>query len=262
MIITFSTLNALKRAAKKLSKETGILHTEALEVVSRQAGFQNYVHASRVLDDTCAQRLFPAHILVSWRNRQEKTTGTEHLIFDLPQSLVSFVKPQHLDGHYLGGFSFDGTDRLAGEIFSYSNMQDQTLARRQACRAARALQFTLATGFQPSDAHRCYPKGRWHNRAPGSDHDRKWYHPATKSHILTIEPYSDLSRSYQAECDSWCKDFGYEIIKSSRMSIYGLGTNLYFVGKLGSKLNLKSVADHFDQTCPTIDENDPNLRWE
>lgn len=262
MIIIFSTLNALKRAAKKLSKETGILHTEALEVVSRQAGFQNYVHASRVLDDTCAQRLFPAHILVSWRNRQEKTRGTEHLIFDLPQPLLNFVKPQHLSGHYLGGFSFDGADHVYSDIRSYNDMQDQVLARRKACRAARALQFTLATGLQDSDSYRCYPKSRWHNRPPGSDHDRQWYHPDTKSHILTIEPYLDLNRSHQAECDAWCRKFGYEILRSQRMSTYGLGTNLYFVAKQDSKLNLPSIIDHFDKAYPTLDENDPNLRWE
>lgn len=46
----FTTIDGLKRAAKHLKKEQGIKHADALERVARDAGFQNYQHALRLLD--------------------------------------------------------------------------------------------------------------------------------------------------------------------------------------------------------------------
>lgn len=43
------TLDRLKSDAKKLKREQGIPHTQALEVVSIANGFQNYRHARREL---------------------------------------------------------------------------------------------------------------------------------------------------------------------------------------------------------------------
>lgn len=45
----FTTIDGLKRAAKRLKKEQGIKHADALERVARDAGFQNYQHALRSL---------------------------------------------------------------------------------------------------------------------------------------------------------------------------------------------------------------------
>ncbi|WP_172451930.1 glyoxalase superfamily protein [Sphingobium sp. SA916] len=45
----FTTINGLKRAAKRLKKEQGIKHADALERVARDAGFRNYHDAQKAL---------------------------------------------------------------------------------------------------------------------------------------------------------------------------------------------------------------------
>ena len=47
----FTTIHGLKRAAKRLKKEQGIKHADALDRVARDAGFQSYQHALRSLGD-------------------------------------------------------------------------------------------------------------------------------------------------------------------------------------------------------------------
>ena len=46
-----STLAGLKRQAKKLSRETGCKHTDALERMARSIGFPTYLAAKTALED-------------------------------------------------------------------------------------------------------------------------------------------------------------------------------------------------------------------
>lgn len=45
------TLDGIKQLAKKLKKACGCSHTEGLEMAARQAGFENYTHARKQLED-------------------------------------------------------------------------------------------------------------------------------------------------------------------------------------------------------------------
>ncbi|MCC6941692.1 MAG: hypothetical protein IT551_08820 [Novosphingobium sp.] len=45
----YSTLEGLKRRAKRLKKETGCTHVAALNQMARMGGYDNFVHASRAL---------------------------------------------------------------------------------------------------------------------------------------------------------------------------------------------------------------------
>lgn len=45
----FTTLKGLKSRAKKLKKEQGIPHSQALEAVAIAGGFQSYQHAHKEL---------------------------------------------------------------------------------------------------------------------------------------------------------------------------------------------------------------------
>jgi hypothetical protein len=49
--ITFSQHEELKRAAKRLKKELGISHSEALERLAKEAGFNNYHHLTQVIEN-------------------------------------------------------------------------------------------------------------------------------------------------------------------------------------------------------------------
>ena len=44
------TLDGIKKLAKKIKKAKEVKHTEALELASKQAGFQNFRHARAALE--------------------------------------------------------------------------------------------------------------------------------------------------------------------------------------------------------------------
>lgn len=45
----FTTIAGLKSRAKRMKKDLGIQHAEALNRVAREGGYQNYQHAHRAL---------------------------------------------------------------------------------------------------------------------------------------------------------------------------------------------------------------------
>jgi hypothetical protein len=46
----FTTLEGLKRRAKRLKKETGCTHGQALDLIAQQGGYQNYSDAKCAFD--------------------------------------------------------------------------------------------------------------------------------------------------------------------------------------------------------------------
>ena len=63
-----STVDGIKQLAKKIRRERNITHTQALEDASRQAGYENFVHAKRQLVEAGAPRNFPVYLLISTQN--------------------------------------------------------------------------------------------------------------------------------------------------------------------------------------------------
>lgn len=47
-----TTLEGIKRLAKRLRKATGIRHTSALQIAAHQAGYKNYIEAQKQLGET------------------------------------------------------------------------------------------------------------------------------------------------------------------------------------------------------------------
>lgn len=253
MAMPFSTIDGLKRAAKKLKRATNMTHAQSLDHVAREGGFQNFTHASRNVAAENPTQHFPVTISKYWFNQKSKTHCAENLTIYLSQPLTGLVKHRHLEG-YLAGVQLLGEDHL----YDYDACEDQDHARKLACRLARALQFMDATGLKPSVGKRVYPKNDWYNRPPGVDHDKGWYDPRTKTYLFTDEPYG-IGEQTQAERTIWCKRHGFEIVRSSRASIYGYGTELYLIAKRGTALNLKILLAKLDVSAPPILEDDWNL---
>lgn len=44
-----NTIGGVKALAKKIKKRDGVTHTQALELAARQAGYQNFTNALKVL---------------------------------------------------------------------------------------------------------------------------------------------------------------------------------------------------------------------
>lgn len=140
--------------------------------------------------------------------------GNESRTFLLDKPLSELVKPHQLSG-YLGGAKLSDDSTIIG----YGNSHSREQARLEICRVARALQFMSATGLRPSRSGRCYPKGDQDNRPPGSDHDHGWYHPATRSFLLTEEPYPGRHQSHAEARKVWAQKYGWETVQSPWGSI-------------------------------------------
>lgn len=67
------SVNGIKQLAKKISREQNITHTDALNLASRQAGYENFVHAKRQLPVASAPRGFPVYISVHWFTRRPRS---------------------------------------------------------------------------------------------------------------------------------------------------------------------------------------------
>lgn len=238
----FESLDGLKRAAKKLKREQGISHGAALEGVAREGGFPNYFAAAtsfavaRDLDARAKRLRHFVTISDNWADLPNRLRGTETRTFEIGKPLAELVKPHHLTG-YLSGCKLGDPDTIIG----YGKNISRDDARFEICRVARALQFMAATGLRPSDSRRCYPKGKWDNRPPGSDHDHGWYHPKTGSYILTEEPYGRFI-GYEAERKAWAAKHGWRTIKSRWGCIYGHGTELYLTGATKGEVRLAGLA--------------------
>ncbi len=245
----FATLNGIKRAAVKLKRRTGLKHNEALNQIAREAGFTDY-HAATVA--YAAVPKVPGYAITIyefWSDRAAGTRGNESQTFMLPKPLNDLVKSRHLSG-YLGGTRISELG-----LIGYGHSHSQAQARAEICRMARTLQFMAATGLKPSRGGRCYPKSDYNYRPPGADHDQGWYDPATRSFLLTEEPYPGrLQRSVEGR-KVWAARHGWETVQSHWGSIYGHGTELYLTAKTGG-INLAGLVRRLAELPAPFSEHD------
>jgi hypothetical protein len=252
----FATIDGIKRAAIKHKRLTSVPHHEALEFIAREAGHSSF-HAARQFYDgkvgtaSTAAPTFPVTIYQFWSVRRERRRGNEARTFHLDKPLTALLGKQHMCG-YFGGVTMRDEQTLIG----YSTAENQDHARQNICRLARALQFVSATGLKPTRSVRCYPKGEWNNRPPGADHDESWYDPATRSFLLTTEPYPGKMERHTDAREGWLRKFGWGIVQSRWASIYGHGTELYLSARSTGPLDLAAIETRLAQLPPPFEEGE------
>ncbi|MCW3838177.1 hypothetical protein ACFQ1E_19260 [Sphingomonas canadensis] len=250
----FATLDGIKRAATKLKRASGVSHNAALEQVARDAGFADY-HAATIRFATPKtprqRRQYPVTIYEFWSDRERGERGNESRTFMIDKPLSDLVKPHQLSG-YLGGCSLAS----GNEIIGYGRSHSLEQARFEICRIARTLQFMAATGLKPSRGGRCYPKGSWDNRPPGADHDQGWYHPKTRSFVLSEEPYPGRFTSNAENRRAWAKRHGRKTVRIRWGGIYGHGTEFYLTGQVKGGVNVSALARRLAALAPAYTEAD------
>lgn len=239
----YSTIDGLKRDARKLSRAKAIPLNQALDVVALDAGYGNFVHASRELGRS-EPRTYALVIERRWSDRSIKARGCERLSLSLTQDATKLLPPHVFKG-YLGG------QRLKdGCLMADERVDTREQARAEACRTARAVQFMMATGLRPSHSYLCYPRGQWHNHPPGLDHGQCWYDPTTRGYVLTDEPYS--TSLYEDERRAWAERHSYTIETVRRPSVYGFGTELHLIGPAGGGAPLRRLAARLERAPAAI----------
>lgn len=231
----YSTLDGLKRAAKKVRRRTGIAYRSALEHVARDAGYADYHAAQCAFAVGTEVAGHEITIFEFWSDHAAGTRGNESrtFLFDRPRG--ELVTPAQLTGHLSGA-----KITKKGWLIGYGQSDNQRQARAEICRMARTLQFISATDLKPSRGGKCYPNGDQNHRPPGADHDRGWYNPATRSFLLTEEPYPGRHQLNADARKVWHETHGWKTARSHWGSMYGFGTELYLTAKPG-KIDLPAL---------------------
>lgn len=253
-----STVDGIKKLAKKIRRERNITHTEALESASRQAGYENFVHANRQLVGAGTPRGFPAYLSVHWRIPRERNgeprhdgprAGREILRVNLAQPLSQIVA-KHRVSHDRGlyGFRMEYEDHLE----HLTNAQGKDRARKVLLTAARSLRFMEATGLQPASTKKYHDLMRPLEKMPGRDHQSQWFDPATEGYVFLDEPYAAALKNHSAERQRWLERNGLQMVAPEWEGIYYPGECLpRLVGPDGTLL--QRVADALAKVQPVME---------
>ena len=241
-----SSLDGIKRLAKSLKVEQGIQHVRALDEAARLAGFQNFRHARKALCDGAKSEHphsgYRTFITVYWKDRETGRDGRETLSIMLSEQWSNLITPPQLQNHRaLFGLRPEGPDHLARQ----DTVHSQSHARREACAAARTLQFMAATKLRPSKSHsRAYPGGSSINAIPGRDHYSIWYDRETKRYLFVDEPYEAAAKSKTAERTAWAQRHGYVIAKPTWPGMYNPdgGSRLYLIADAVKGVPLEPIV--------------------
>lgn len=212
-----SSLDGLKKLAKKLKQERCIPHTEALELASRQSGYQSFVHARRSLADAiggAAAASYPVFLTAHWYERRSgvinsrglnanapggaprRRAGRELLQVRLSRPLPSIVTKQRVGkARGLGTFVMEYDDHLEMHYLADS----QQRARELLLLAERALRFMEVTGLQPVSLQVHRQRLRSLDNLPGHDHTSDWFDATSGAVAMLDEPYPAALKSNAVE---------------------------------------------------------------
>lgn len=242
-----STIDGIKRLAKRISNEHGIPHMAALDQASITAGYANYRDAQRRIADNHATA-FEVHITVNWRRPDTREMGSETLALSVSKPLDEIVKPaQYRVARNLGSMKRYASDRIAWEWLAETPQE----AREVACSAARTLQFMDITGLRPSRSSRIFPNHDRRNEPPLYDHGSDWYDPVARHHLITDEPYSAQLLPQREE---WARRFGWQVGAPRWRGMHSPdgGCFLYVTADTSKGYSIQRVLDTLNRAAPPI----------
>ena len=220
-----STLDGVKQLAKKIRREQNITHTQALEAASRQAGYENFVHAKRQLGAGPASG-HSIFLSVHWQTPRSRDgeprlagrrAGREILRLELARPLSAVVAKHRVSrGRGLHGFRMEYEDHLEHR----TNVQGQEAARKILLTAARALRVMDATGLQPVSTQKFHGLQRDLDRIPYRDHESHWFDTATGSYVFLDEPYAAAIENRRKERALWLDDRSWHMVVPDWEGIY------------------------------------------
>lgn len=253
-----STVDGIKRLAKKIKLEQGIPHTQALEVAAQEAGFQNFRHARNVLEGGTNNRRAPSghrvFLTAYWHDKELGRKGRETLVIELSTLWSDLVTSMQLkDVRGLAPFQVEGPDHLAQRLLAASQSQ----ARRNICAASRTLQFMDITKLRPSKSYsKAFPGGKSSNAVPGRDHYSIWYDRDTKRYLFADEPYEKAANSAAAERAAWSLRHGFIIAKPLWPGMYNPdgGSRIYLIADSEKGIPLAPVIAALDRLPEPIVE--------
>lgn len=201
-----STVDGIKQLASKIKREKNITHTTALDLASRQAGFESFVHARRQLDKQAMS--YPVYLSVYWRSKREKVApgepwaGREFLRVNLSRPLTEVIAKHRV--HLARGLEqfrqeyIDHLERIT-DVASCADAHHVLLA------AQRSLRFMDATGLQPASTQSLHDIARKLRDVPHRDHTSDWCNPGSEAVVVLDEPYSRSVLDWHEARAQWAR---------------------------------------------------------
>ena len=180
-----TTLDGIKRLATRLKKADGIPHHEALDRVARQAGYENFAHASNALSGALAvaprsKRPHDVFLTAYW-HAADGTAGrvTLQTALDRPARSVAW-RGASAGPYQLEHFRVTADDHIEAT----RELTSAEVARLVVAEACRALHFLDATDLcaRTSRLRRVPALPHW-------DHIYELVHRGTGAWIVIDEPY-------------------------------------------------------------------------
>lgn len=198
-----STIVGISRLAKRICRENpSIRHTEALDIASKKAGHQNYIHAKRALPlPDHHKNLHPLYLTVYWHDKKsEPFSGRCTAEVLLSSDDTSVLQTLRERGYWmLGGFELESPDHLRARLDASS----QERARKHIMDAIRELQFCAGTGLKRMRKEVDKRRVEVLQSLPSKDHTSLWIEGTTGSWLALDEPYSSSHTLGESKRKEW-----------------------------------------------------------
>jgi len=239
-----STIDDIKRVARRHKKELGLKHTDALNQAAREVGFESFRHAINkcksdgqfMLSNKASQlSKFQIRLTQYWADQETRFRGRESLEIPLSKPLNQLISFGRL--RLIRGFArVLQRDDLEYQLDHVTHSQKTAQSTLLAC--SRILSFMDATGLLPSSGFRkAYPARHWH--VPSQDHATYWFDPKTKRYLIADEPYQREFHTELQKRKEWLITHEYVMKTPTWLGMY----NPYMDETNGSRLHLISHAE-------------------
>lgn len=178
-----STLDGIKSLAKKIKRDRGIPHHEALDLSAQVAGFQNFRHAQQAVGH--APTFQTIYLSAYWYGSEG--AGRETLTLQIEKPLSEISSRSILErGEHLRTFRLEFEDHLECR----EDLDSQRQAHDAIHAAARSIKFMDICSLRPeTSAEQSELLGQF-SSLPGKDHSSGWAHKSTGALVFMDEPYN------------------------------------------------------------------------
>lgn len=201
--LTPTSIEGIKRLAKRLSKDSDLPLAEALNQAAVRAGYADYHQAQKHLKDKPY-----VNVRIAGHYNEDGARKTMVTNIRLGRGLRTFLRPRDIQICLrLYRMEIIADDHIA----AFYAKQKASFVKDEMAKTARTLQFMDATGLKPSKAE-IYRATRYdrHARLPERDHSLTWRDPETKALIMMDEPYDHVTPNHPSRV-AWAAERGYEI---------------------------------------------------